>query len=407
MSRLVSADLRKIFDSRGSETVEAEVTTETGVRASAGAPSGASTGKREVRALPVGGVEAALRIFRDRCAPRLIGHEASDQAEIDALLHEIDGTEDFGTLGGNPATALSVATAIASAKEQGKPLWQKLARPGVDVPPFPAIVGNCMNGGRHAIGGPDFQEYLAIAFSARPGDAIRASLAVHKRVGEELHRRLPKQAIGRGDEGGWVAPVGNVDALEVLANACTRVRDETGLEVYPGLDLAASEFYHDGKYRTREQTVDSQGQVGFVTKLVEKYDIRYVEDPFDQESFDEFAEFTQAMGARTLVVGDDLYTTSKTRLERGTSQSATNAILIKVNQVGTLSDALATVDYARSHHTAIVTSHRSGEVVDHWLAHLAVAFGSVGLKCGLLGGERVAKLNELLRLAAAAEKGSG
>ena len=398
MSRIVSSDLQPLYDSRGRLTVEATIVVESGVRARAGAPSGASTGVHEVRAFPEGGVPAAVATFRREVAPLLAGLEAGDQSAVDAHLHEIDGTADFSHIGGNTATAVSVATAIARGAETGRPLWKVLARPNVDGTRFPAVVGNCLNGGRHAIGGPDIQEFIAFAECARPEESVAAAIRVHTLIGEELHRRLPKQALGRGDEGGWVAPLGNVEAVELLADACARVRDELHLSVHPGLDLAASEFCENGQYRYKEQTLDTEGQVAFVARLVDRYDLRYVEDPFDQEAFDAFASLTRQVGNRTLVIGDDIYVTNAERLARGIELGSSNAVLVKVNQVGTLTDTLATVDLADAHGLATITSHRSGEVPESWLTHVAVGTGARGLKCGVLGGERVAKLNELLRL---------
>ena len=398
MSRIVSADLFGVYDSRGRLTVEATIALSSGARGRAGAPSGASTGAHEVVAFPKGGVPEALATFQSRVAPKLRGLDAEDLREVDAALHEVDGTQDFSSIGGNTATAVSVATAIARAEETGRPLWQLLARRGVDGRSFPAIVGNCLNGGRHAIGGPDIQEFIAFASCPRPEDSIRAAVRVHTLVGEELHRRFPKSALGRGDEGGWVAAVSNLEALEILTEACAKARDELHLEVHPGLDLAASEFFEDGKYRYHEQTLDTEGQIGFVSKLVDRFDLRYVEDPFDEEAFEAFAALTKAIGHRALVVGDDLYVTDEVRLRTGIAHHSTNAILIKVNQVGTLTDTFRAVDLARGEGIATITSHRSGEVPEGWLAHVAVGTGARGLKCGVLGGERVAKLNELLRL---------
>ena len=402
MSRIVGADLEQIYDSRGRPTVEATLRLESGAVGRAGAPSGASTGAHEVMAFPAGGVPEALATFRSVLLPRLLGLDAADQAGFDARLHEVDGTPNFSRIGGNTGTALSVANALAHAEETHRPLWQVLARPHVDGRRFPAIVGNCLNGGRHAIGGPDIQEFIAFSESPRPEDAVRGALRVHALLGEELHRRFPKYALGRGDEGGWVAPLGNIEAVELLSEVCGRVRDETHLPVHPGLDLAASEFYREGKYRYREQTLDEPGQVAFVAKLVDRYGLRFVEDPFDEESFDAFAELNRQVGDRTLLVGDDIYVTNSERLRRGIAARSSNAVLIKVNQVGTLTDTLATVDLAEGNGLATVTSHRSGEVPDSWLAHVALGTGARGLKCGVLGGERVAKLNELLRLGRAA-----
>jgi enolase len=401
VSRIRAASARQIYDSRGAETIEVRVETTEGLLGVVGAPSGASTGIHEVRALPKGGVSEALTTFSQRVAPALVGRGTDDQAGWDATLHEVDGTSDFSRIGGNTATAASVALARAHAAATGQELWQVVRRPGVDGTKFPAIVGNCMNGGRHAIGGPEIQEFHAFSPAPRPADSVRAALAVHQRVGTMLQKRLPGYALGRGDEGGWVAPLGNIDALEILVAACTQVADELQIPVYPGLDLAASEFYRDGEYRYRERKVDAAGQVAFVAELVDRYGLRYVEDPFQEEDFASFAALTAAVGSKALIVGDDLYTTASSRFEVGIAQRSSNAILIKVNQVGTLTDTFRTVDLARANRIGTVTSHRSGDLPDGWLADVAFASGAAGLKCGLLGGERVAKLNELLRLGAA------
>jgi len=401
VSRIVSVEVAPLYDSRGRATVEATVTLSSGARARAGAPSGASTGATEVQAFPAGGVAEAVTTAATVLAPALVGLDPSDRAGVDRRLHEVDGTPDFSRVGGNTATAISVAAAMALGEETGQPLWRVIARPGVDGGRFPAIVGNCMNGGVHAIGGPEFQEFIAFAENPDPGDSVRAALRVHALLGEALHRRFPTAALGRGDEGGWVAALDNVSALELLATTCARVRDELGLSVHPGLDLAASEFFREGRYRYRDRTLDTPSQVAFVGELVDRFGVRYLEDPLDETQFEAFADVTRAVGDRSLVVGDDLYTTSVERLRTGIEHRSTNAVLIKVNQVGTLTDTLATVDLARKEGLATVTSHRSGEVPEGWLAHVALGTGARGLKCGVVGGERVAKLNELLRLARA------
>jgi len=400
LTAIRSVGLRPIIDSRAQATVEATVTLASGVHGVAGAPSGASTGTHEVAAWPSGGVPPALLRFREVVEPRLQGIE-NDQSTVDAALHAADGTATFGRIGGNVATAISVASAIARATESGRPLWEVVRRPGVEGTAFPAVVGNCLNGGRHAIGGPDMQEFIAFATSPRPDEAVRAAVAVHVELGRALHAKYPTLALGRGDEGGWVAPIGNLEALEMLAAACAATRDALHLPVHPGIDLAASEFFRDGRYRYQDRTVDADGQIAFLGELVDRYGIRYLEDPLEEESFEPMAALTRAVGDRTLVVGDDLYTTAAARVQTGVELRSTNAVLIKVNQVGTLTDTARTVDLARSERMATVASHRSGDLPEGWLAHLAVGYGSVGIKCGLLGGERVAKLNELTRLGAA------
>jgi enolase 1/2/3 len=403
MSTVAEVTLRPIYDSRGQPTVEAVVATDGGAVGRAGAPSGASTGRHEVLAFPPGGVAAAVAAFRGTLRARLVGRSVTDQAGWDAELHRADGTDRFARLGGNTATALSVALGRARSVEESRPLWELWRRPDLTERAFPAIVGNCLNGGRHAIGGPEFQEFLAYAPAPRPADAVRAALEVHRRVGAALHAKFPDAALGRGDEGGWVAPVTSLEGLEILAAACEAVRGSLGVPVHPGLDLAASEFFTGEGYRYRDRTRDTAEQIRFLEELVDRFDLRYLEDPLQQEDFAGFAQLTGAVGSRTLVVGDDLYTTNLARLERGLAEGATNSVLIKVNQVGTLTDTFATVDRARSAGWRTITSHRSGDLPEGWLAHLAVATGAAGLKCGLLGGERVAKLNELLRVAGPTE----
>jgi enolase len=397
--RSLSVDL--IFDSRGRPTIEAEVHLDSGAWARAGAPSGASTGTHEAQAFPTGGVPEAVAVVTRDVVPALVGQDPSNLAGVDTIIVRIDGTPNLSRIGGNSATALSVAIAMADARDRGEPLWKRIARPGVDGRTFPAIVGNCMNGGRHAIVGPDIQEFIAFSEDPDPERAVRAAIRVHTLLGEALHTRFPNQPLGRGDEGGWVAGTSNVETLELLAQACAQARDETHVAVHPGMDLAASEFYRDGRYRYHDRTLDSEGQVSFVGELVDRYGIRYLEDPIEQEGFDAFAEVTKAVGAKTLVIGDDVYCTRVGRLCEGIAHHSTNAVLIKVNQVGTLADTLTTVDLARANGLATITSHRSGEVPEGWLAHVALGTGARGIKCGVLGGERVAKLNELIRLARA------
>jgi enolase len=403
MSQIRTVRVDPLYDSRGRASVEATITLDSGAQSRAGAPSGASTGTHEVRAFPAGGVSEALTTARERIVPALIGLDAAEQEAVDRALHEIDGTPDFSCIGGNTATAISVAVAMARARDEHVPLWRALGREDSDRPPFPAIVGNVMNGGVHAIGGPEFQEFIAYAESPDPRRSVAAAIRVHALVGEALHEKLPTIALGRGDEGGWVAPLGNEDALDILDAACARARDETKVAVHPGLDLAASEFFREGEYRYRDRSRTTEDQVAYVSELVDRHGLRYLEDPLDQEAFDGFASLTSAVGTKSLVVGDDIYTTDARRLSRGIERRSSNAVLIKVNQVGTLSDACRTVDLARSNGLATVTSHRSGEVPEGWLAHVAVGTRAKALKCGVLGGERVAKLNELLRIRAATE----
>lgn len=386
--------LRRILDSRGNPTVEADVRTSSGLGRAA-APAGASTGTHEVQAWPEGGVTAAIELARQDVVPQLLGLSAEEQAQVDALLHEVDGTSNFSRIGGNLAVAISLATARAAAASQGVPLYRYVA--GMGPYGLPAPMGNVLGGGAHAVGGTDIQEFLVTSFDDDVSRAIEANAAVHRAVGAALCERFPDTALGRGDEGAWIAPLENVAALELVVEAVQQVAGETGVDIRPGLDLAASEFYRDGKYVYKDRSLTPEEQLDFVVSLIEDYGLHSVEDPLDQEDFESWAALTAKTDA--LVIGDDLYVTNVERLEKGLEMGATNAILIKPNQVGTLTDTLDTVSLAREAGLATVISHRSGETTDDAIAHLGVAFGCHAIKTGTVGGERIAKLNELVRIA--------
>ena len=386
--------LRRILDSRGNPTVEADVTTNSGFGRAA-APAGASAGTHEVQAWPEGGVAAAIELARQEVLPQLLGLSAEEQAQVDALLHEVDGTSNFSRIGGNLAVAISLATARAAAASQGIPLYRYIG--GMGPYGLPAPMGNVLGGGAHAVGGTDIQEFLVTSFDDDVSRAIEANAAVHRAVGEALRERFPDTALGKGDEGAWVAPLENVAALELVVEAMQQVAGETGVDIRPGLDLAASEFYRDGKYVYKDRSLTPEEQVDFVASLIEDYGLHSVEDPLDQEDFESWAALTAKTDA--LVIGDDLYVTNVERLEKGLEMGATNAILIKPNQIGTLTDTLDAVTLAREAGLATVISHRSGETTDDAIAHLGVAFGCHAIKTGTVGGERIAKLNELVRIA--------
>ena len=211
-----------------------------------------------------------------------------------------------------------------------------------------------------------------------------------------LKKRFPDIALGKGDEGAWVAPLENVEALELVVKAADMVEQETGVEIRPGLDMAASEFYDGKKYNYKEQSLTPEEQVDFVLGLIEEYNLHSVEDPLDQEDYESWASLTKQTDA--LIIGDDLYVTNPERLQKGIEMKATNSILIKPNQIGTLTETQETVDLADNAEMATVISHRSGETTDSTIAHLGVAFGSHAIKTGIMGGERIAKLNELVRI---------
>jgi len=393
MPAIESLRIRKVLDSRGNATVEVDVRVG-GVVGRAAAPSGASTGTHEVRAWPKGGVDEGIARFRDVIAAKLSGVDASDQEEVDRLLHAVDGTQDFSRIGGNVAVATSLAVAKAAAAAARQPMFASVG-PGRTLP-FP--LGNVIGGGRHAIGGTDIQEFSTLAQSPSPSRAVFANAAVHKAVAGMLTKRLPGEAIGRGDEGAWVAKLSNEDALAVLVEACAQVSKEVGFPCSPSLDMAASEFYRQGMYVYKDRSLTPERQVEYVAGLVESHGLALVEDPLDQEDFDGYARLTEFVGDACVIVGDDLFVTNPERLRTGIEKGAANAILIKPNQIGTLTDTARTVALARDAGYRTVMSHRSGETTDDTIAHLAVAFGSFAIKTGAVGGERTAKLNELIRI---------
>jgi len=395
MPFIESASIRKVLDSRGNATVEVDLVAG-GVRARFSSPSGASTGTHEALAFPRGGVDESIRIFRGEVAPRIRGHDVGDQAGLDRVLRELDGTSNFSRIGGNVAVAVSLANAKAAALAAGKPLFQYLG--GSPLGPMPFPFGNVIGGGRHAIGGTTIQEFLVVSQGPGVQANVFSNARVHRLVRDALTKKLPGEPLGRGDEGAWVAKLGDEEALAVLADACRSVEADVGFPVRPAMDLAASEFCKDGMYRYRDRSLSLDEQIDFVERLVRDYGVYSVEDPLDQEEFEGLARLTERIGSRCKIIGDDIFVTNVDRLKKGIARNAANAILIKPNQIGTLTETRAAVDTARKAGYATVVSHRSGETTDETIAHLAVAFGSLGIKTGTVGGERTAKLNELIRI---------
>jgi len=393
MSEIIDARARKILDSRGNETVEVEIFTEYGM-GQASAPSGASKGKTEVLDFPQGGVDSSLRSFKTKISAKLIGMDSLDQAGIDSLLEKIDGTPNFSEIGGNLATAISMAVAKASADELGIPLFRYLG--GVNYR-IPVPLGNVVGGGKHAVNGTTIQEFLVATHSDDIFTSIKTNAQVHKRIKEIAAKELDIP-IGMGDEKAWVLPFDDEKVLSLIGEVVDEVSSKTGLEIEKGIDLAASNFYSNGSYIYKNGKLSREEQIDFVEGIVKDRGFTIIEDPFDEEDFDSFAELTKRVGDRALIVGDDIYTSSASRLEKGIEKGASNAILLKPNQVGTISRLLATFRLARENGMAVVVSHRSGETTDAFIAHLAVALGAEYIKTGTVGGERIAKLNELVRI---------
>jgi enolase len=373
------------------------VLTETGGFGRAAAPSGASTGEYEAIELPPG---EAIAAARKHAVPRLVDEAfAADQREVDAALHAADGTDDFSEIGANSAVAISMAAAKAGADVLGAPLYQHLGG-AFRGEAFPTPLGNVIGGGEHAKEATHIQEFLAAPVGAPSvSEAVFANAAVHARAAELLDERGVPAA--KGDEGAWAPAISDAEAFDVMADATADVEDELGFEVAFGLDMAAAELYDADAdvYRYGEETKTPAEQVAYVAEMVDEYGLAYVEDPLDEDDYEGFADLTDRVGDRTLICGDDLFVTNVERLERGIELGAGNSILIKPNQIGTLTDAFDAIELAYRNGYQPVVSHRSGETEDATIAHLAVATAAPFIKTGTVGGERTAKLNELIRIA--------
>ena len=391
---------RKLFNSRGQETIEVDIVTADGFGRAA-APAGASKGKAEVVSYPEGGVDAAIAKLEELIVPELIGMDAEEQNDIDALLHEIDGTENFGNVGGNTVFAISVANAEAAATSYDLPLFQYLSGYLANELPYP--LGNVLGGGKHVLGKTtDIQEYLVIPLRARSfAEAAKANILVHQKIGALLRKADQNFTGGRGDEGAWAPNIKNEEALKIVVKACEEVSEELGIECRAGLDVAASSFWSPKEnvyVYSREGTKRDAGeQLEFMLRLIEDYKLAYVEDPFHEDDFESFAELTKKV-KNCLICGDDLFVTNRERLSQGIKMCAGNALIVKTNQVGTLTDAWETTRLAKRARYVPVMSHRSGETTDTHIAHLAIAFSCPVIKTGVLNGERVAKINELIRI---------
>lgn len=388
---------RKVLDSRGNWTVEVDIITACGF-GRCPAPSGASTGMYEVAAYPHGSIDKALLEIEETVAPELIGMDAEEQDVIDCILKDVDGTENFSNIGGNVAVAISLANAKAAASSYGISLYQHLG--GNFSTELPVPLGNVIGGGAHANNATDIQEFLVIPVGAKTiEDAVMTNSQVHATLKKAVAKGKDC-TFGKGDEGAWALNLGDEEALKLLSKAAKEVSDNTGIKIRVGVDVAASELYNKKEkkyvYSQNGKELSAGEQVDYILDLIKKYNLYYVEDPLEENDFDGFSEITRK--ADCLICGDDLYVTNAKRIEQGAEKNATNAVLIKPNQCGTLTDTYRAVKAADNNNLTTVFSHRSGETTDDTIAHLAVAFKSSIIKTGTVGGERVAKLNELIRI---------
>ena len=396
---------REILDSRGNPTVEVEVALIDGTFARAAVPSGASTGVHEAVELRDGGtryggkgVQKAVEAVLDEIAPAIIGMSADEQRLVDQALVDLDGTPGKSRLGANAILGVSLAVAKAAADSAGLPLFRYLGGPNAHILPVPMF--NILNGGAHADTGVDVQEFMVAPIGA---PNFREALRWGAEVYHALKAVLKKQglATGLGDEGGFAPDVaGTKAALDLICSAIESAGFKPGVDVALALDVAATEFYTAGTgYSFEKQTLDS-GQLGeFYTELIGAYPLVSIEDPLDEDDWDGWANLTAAIGDRVQIVGDDLFVTNPERLEEGIERGAANALLVKVNQIGTLTETLDAVALAHNSGYRTMMSHRSGETEDTTIADLVVAIGSGQIKTGAPArSERVAKYNQLLRI---------
>jgi enolase len=414
MALIEYIDAQEILDSRGNPTVEVTVVLDDGAVGRAAVPSGASTGAHEAVELRDGdpsryggkGVQKAVGNVVDTIAPAILGEDASDQGAIDALLIELDGTPNKGVLGANAILGVSLACAHAAAVSFGLPLYRYLGGAGARTLPVPML--NILNGGRHAADSTDFQEFMVMPVGVDSfGEALRAGAQIFHALRAELHDR--GLATGQGDEGGFAPTLpSNEAALETVLRAVERAGYEPGEQVAIALDPATTELIDDepdaeGEFTYRlpreGRSLTTSEMIEFWADWVERYPIVSIEDGLAEDDWAGWKRLRERLGDRCQLVGDDLFVTNPARLARGLEEGSANAILVKLNQIGTLSETLQTVEMARSRGWAAVISHRSGETEDTTIADLAVATGSGQIKTGAPSrSERVAKYNRLLRI---------
>ncbi len=405
MSAIVEVKAREVLDSRGNPTVEAEVVLESGAVGRAIVPSGASTGEREALELRDNdrerflgkGVLKAVDNIRGEIAKAIVGMESLNQRELDLTLIKLDGTENKSRLGANAILAVSMAVARASAEELGVSLYQYLGGKFGFRLPVPLM--NVINGGVHADNPLDIQEFMIVPVC---GESFREAL----RAGVEIFHTLKKVLKERGfstnvgDEGGFAPALSSSEeALDTLITSIEKAGYKPGEDVFLALDCASSEFYQEGIYNLEGKRMGYEEMINFYAKLIEKYPIVSIEDPLSENDWEGWKELTNALGQKVQLVGDDLFTTNPKVLRRGIEEGVANSILIKLNQIGTLSETLDTVMLAKERGYTAIISHRSGESEDTFIAHLSVATNAGQIKTGSASrSDRIAKYNELLRI---------
>ena len=404
MADIIHVMAREILDSRGNPTVEAEVFLDDGARGVAGVPSGASTGVHEAHELRDGGdrylgkgVLKAVENVNEEIADELAGFEADDQRLIDQALIKLDGTENKSRLGANAILGVSIAAAKAAAESAGLPLYRYVGGPNAHVLPVPMM--NILNGGSHADSGVDVQEFMIAPIGAESfSEALRQGTEVYHALKNVIKDK--GLSTGLGDEGGFAPSVESTKAaLDLIVDAIKKAGFEPGKDVALALDVASSEFFKDGKYHFEggEHTAEEMAKV--YEDLVAKYPIVSIEDPLQEDDWEGYTKLTAAIGDKVQIVGDDFFVTNPARLQEGIDKKAANALLVKVNQIGTLTETFDAVELAHRNGYRTMMSHRSGETEDTTIADLAVALNCGQIKTGAPArSERVAKYNQLLRI---------
>jgi enolase len=405
MSAIEAVGAREILDSRGNPTVEVEVLLDDGTVARAAVPSGASTGAFEAYELRDGdksrylgkGVLKAVDAVLDELGPAIEGFEASDQRLIDAELKDADGTDNKSKLGANAILGVSLAVAKAAADSADLPLFRYLGGPNAHTLPVPLM--NIINGGAHADNGLDAQEIMMLPVGAETfAEALRWGAEIYHALKSELHAK--GLATGLGDEGGFAPDIASArEALDFIAGAVEKAGFTLGDQIALGMDVASTEFFENGVYRYEGQELSADQMIAYYEKLIADYPIVTIEDPLAEDDWDAYVTMTATLGTKLQIVGDDLFVTNPVRLQKGLDLGAANSLLVKVNQIGTLTETLDAVALAqRAGYTAIL-SHRSGETEDTTIADLAVATDAGQIKTGAPArSERVAKYNQLLRI---------
>ncbi len=405
MAIIEAVGAREILDSRGNPTVEVEVVLEDGVFARAAVPSGASTGAFEAVERRDGdkgryqgkGVQDAVAAVTEIIAPELIGEEACEQRNIDELMIELDGTPNKGKLGANAILGVSLAVAQAAADSAGLPLYRYLGGPNAHVLPVPMM--NILNGGSHADTNVDIQEFMIAPLGAPTfRDALRWGAEVYHVLKAVIKER--GLSTGLGDEGGFAPNLSsNAAALDLIIEAIEKAGFKPGQDVALALDVASTEFFKDGLYQFEGEGRSTDYMVSYYEKLISDYPLVSIEDPLSEDEWDAWASLTAQIGDRVQLVGDDLFVTNPERLRKGIDLHAANALLVKLNQIGSLTETLQAVEEAHRNGYRSMTSHRSGETEDTTIADLAVATNSGQIKTGAPArSERVAKYNQLLRI---------